>query len=69
MFSVLYFPLYLYVALPLISSALSSAKSIAPESKVATAWFAGWHAKNATPIFGVTDVSWEKYTKLTYSFA
>ncbi|KAL1680744.1 glycoside hydrolase family 18 protein [Schizophyllum commune] len=37
-------------------------------SKVATAWFAGWHT-NTTPSFTLDDVSWDKYTKLTYSFA
>lgn len=31
---------------------------------VASAWFAGWHADN----FTLDDVSWDKYTQLTYAF-
>ncbi|KAL0570536.1 hypothetical protein V5O48_011418 [Marasmius crinis-equi] len=34
-------------------------------SKVAMAWYAGWHAAD----FPVSDVSWEKYTHMTYAFA
>ncbi|KAJ7094485.1 glycoside hydrolase family 18 protein [Mycena belliarum] len=36
--------------------------------KIATAWYAGWHA-NSDPGFPLSKVSWEKYTQLTYSFA
>lgn len=35
-------------------------------SKVATGWFAGWHADTGFP---VSRVSWSKYTDLTYAFA
>jgi len=35
-------------------------------SKVATAWFAGWHSDVGFP---VSKVSWDKYTELTYAFA
>ncbi|KAJ7498589.1 endochitinase [Mycena latifolia] len=36
--------------------------------KVATAWYAGWHG-DSDPAFTLSQVSWEKYTELTYSFA
>ncbi|KDR84013.1 hypothetical protein GALMADRAFT_56576 [Galerina marginata CBS 339.88] len=36
------------------------------ESKVASAWYAGWHADTGFPL---SKVSWSKYTHLTYSFA
>ena len=32
---------------------------------VAAAWYAGWHASD----FTLDDVSWEKYTLMTYAFA
>lgn len=35
------------------------------ESRVATAWYAGWHAED----FPLSKVSWSKYTQLTYAFA
>ncbi|KAF7355625.1 Chitinase [Mycena sanguinolenta] len=39
-------------------------------SKIATAWYAGWHAPGqAVPSLALSQVSWEKYTHLTYSFA
>ncbi|KAJ6515538.1 glycoside hydrolase family 18 protein [Mycena sanguinolenta] len=39
-------------------------------SKVATAWYTGWHAPGqADPSFALSQVSWEKYTHLIYSFA
>ncbi|PPQ78226.1 hypothetical protein CVT25_015545 [Psilocybe cyanescens] len=38
------------------------------EPKVASAWYAGWHA-DSTPGFPLSEVSWSKYTHLTYSFA
>lgn len=34
-------------------------------AKVATAWYAGWHADD----FPLSKVSWSKYTQLTYAFA
>ncbi|KAJ7167523.1 glycoside hydrolase family 18 protein [Mycena filopes] len=36
--------------------------------KIATAWYAGWHA-NSDPAFSLSDVPWAKYTELTYAFA
>jgi len=36
------------------------------EPKVASAWYAGWHATMGFPL---SKVSWSKYTHLTYSFA
>ncbi|KAJ6539729.1 glycoside hydrolase family 18 protein [Mycena capillaripes] len=40
----------------------------AKQNKIATAWYAGWHAKS-DPAFSLSKVSWEKYTHLTYAFA
>ena len=33
-------------------------------NSVSAAWYAGWHADN----FTLDDVSWDKYTQLTYAF-
>ncbi|KAF8510380.1 glycoside hydrolase family 18 protein [Gautieria morchelliformis] len=33
---------------------------------VASTWFAGWHANSG---FAVSDISWNKYTHITYAFA
>ncbi|THU89045.1 glycoside hydrolase [Dendrothele bispora CBS 962.96] len=39
-------------------------------AKIAAGYFPGWLTLDAvTPILGGTNVSWEKYTKLTYAFA
>jgi len=35
-------------------------------SRVAAAWYAGWHADSGYPL---SKVSWSKYTHLTYAFA
>ena len=32
--------------------------------KVATSWYAGWHASD----FPLSAVSWDKYTQVTYAF-
>ncbi len=34
--------------------------------KVASAWFAGWHADEG---FDVNDIPWLKYTEVTFAFA
>jgi len=34
-------------------------------SKVAAAWYAGWHGEE----FPLSKVSWSKYTHLIYAFA
>ena len=66
--------------LPLISLTLLAVSAVARASTfpysfqareetvdlVAAAWFAGWHASKG---FAVANVSWEKYTHMTYSFA
>ncbi|KAF4588706.1 hypothetical protein EYR40_010260 [Pleurotus pulmonarius] len=39
---------------------------LAPRSKVATAWFAGWHADQGFP---VNKINWSQYTEMAYSFA
>ncbi|KAG6910992.1 hypothetical protein DXG01_006046 [Tephrocybe rancida] len=49
-------------ALPAICSPACRATS----NKVATAWFAGWHS---TTGFALSNVTWSKYTHLTYAFA
>ncbi|KAF5358984.1 hypothetical protein D9758_004836 [Tetrapyrgos nigripes] len=38
-------------------------------AKVASGYFPGWHAANATPAFDISDISWDKYTKLVFAFA
>ncbi|KAH7889046.1 glycoside hydrolase family 18 protein [Phlebopus sp. FC_14] len=38
----------------------------AQQSRVAAAWYAGWHATEGFPL---SDVSWAKYTTMIYSFA
>ncbi|KAH0587892.1 Chitinase A1 [Termitomyces sp. J132] len=40
--------------------------SPATPNKVATAWYAGWHS---TTGFALSNVTWSKYTHLTYAFA
>lgn len=54
-----------------VLSILQRATSIAPTSgtnhkPVAAAWYAGWHATEGFPL---SDVSWDKYNTLVYSFA
>ncbi|KAJ3551491.1 hypothetical protein NM688_g4674 [Phlebia brevispora] len=49
-----------------ISSTNNANSSNSTVEMVASAWFAGWHA---TEGFAVSNVSWEKYTHMTYSFA
>ncbi|TFK64051.1 endochitinase [Pluteus cervinus] len=34
--------------------------------KVASAWFAGWHASSG---FAVSNITWSKYTQMTFAFA
>ncbi|KAF8992509.1 glycoside hydrolase superfamily [Cyathus striatus] len=36
--------------------------------KVSAAWYAGWHAESI-PGFPLSDISWEKYTHMTFAFA
>ena len=68
--------------LPLLSLTLLAVSAVARASSfpysfqsrdasvdmVAAAWYAGWHA-NSDPAFPLANVSWDKYTHLTYSFA
>lgn len=46
--------------------ALSACKGFAAPARVATSWYAGWHADAGFPL---SKVSWGKYTHLTYAFA
>ena len=51
-------------------TALSVLHRVVPSSctdePVAAAWYAGWHATEGFPL---SDISWDKYTTLIYSFA
>jgi chitinase len=51
-----------------VLSILQRVTSLAPTSgaNVAAAWYAGWHATEGFPI---SDISWDKYNALIYSFA
>ncbi|KAF9567358.1 chitinase [Agrocybe pediades] len=61
-----------FLALSLVCVSLArgswalQATSTGSEPKVASAWYAGWHADAGFPL---SKVSWSKYTHLTYSFA
>jgi hypothetical protein len=47
-------------------SAATNGTSVAGNSTfVAAAWYAGWHAAD----FPIANVSWSKYSRMTYSFA
>ncbi|OJT02630.1 Chitinase A1 [Trametes pubescens] len=46
-------------------SSNSSSSSTSQTSRVAAGWYAGYHSTD----FPLSDVSWSKYTHLTYSFA
>jgi hypothetical protein len=60
---------FLALSLFTLASATSVDADVDIQSKstkhVAAAWYAGWHATN----FPLSDVSWEKYTHMTYAFA
>lgn len=46
-------------------SGSSNSSSSSQSSRVAAGWYAGYHSTD----FPLADVSWSKYTHLTYSFA
>jgi chitinase len=52
--------LHLAASLALLTSAHVA------RAKVAGAWYAGWHATNGYPI---SEISWDKYNTMYYSFA
>lgn len=54
------------LAIPSTTATDATASSNTTVEMVSAAWFAGWHA---TEGFAVANVSWEKYTHMTYSFA
>jgi len=57
----------LLVLLPALFHGLAVGQT---SSKIATAWYAGWHAPGqADPSLSLSQVSWAKYTELTYAFA
>ena len=51
-----------------VSQVSHAASVYSSNRKVASAWYAGWHA-TSTPSFPVSKISWSKYTHMTYSFA
>lgn len=50
---------------PSKSSGSSSSSGSSKSSKAAVGWYAGYHSTD----FPLSDVSWNKYTHLTFSFA
>ncbi|GLB34074.1 putative glycoside hydrolase family 18 protein [Lyophyllum shimeji] len=50
----------------LATVALPALGSPAGSTKVATAWYAGWHSTTGFPL---SNITWSKYTHLTYAFA
>ncbi|KAJ8077992.1 hypothetical protein AAF712_005605 [Marasmius tenuissimus] len=56
---------HIYAVNALIQARSSFNATILGGSKVAMAWYAGWHATD----FPLSSVSWEKYTHMTYAFA
>ena len=55
--------------IPLFISLFISVTLAQTVDVVSQSWFAGWHAVDVTPTFGVNDLSWEKYNSVVYSFA
>lgn len=53
------------LSLLVIASAASGCNGDDSTGSVSSAWYAGWHSGD----FSLGDVSWDKYTHLTYSFA
>lgn len=47
------------------STPSSTGKNVSSDDIVATTWYAGWHSQ----YLGVDDISWDKYTSVTYAFA
>ncbi|KAF7421024.1 hypothetical protein PC9H_011543 [Pleurotus ostreatus] len=50
----------------LLSSIVNGGTVPLATKKVATAWFAGWHADQGYP---VSKINWSQYTEMAYSFA
>ena len=65
----------LVASLPAGDTSLSSGFNFAAANAttvdmVSQTWFAGWHAVDSvSPVFAVSNVSWDKYTSVVYSFA
>ncbi|KAJ6538474.1 glycoside hydrolase family 18 protein [Mycena vulgaris] len=55
------------LTLPILFHGLAFGRS--NSQKIATAWYAGWHSTDSDPAFSLSQVSWNKYTQLTYAFA
>ncbi|PFH51321.1 glycoside hydrolase family 18 protein [Amanita thiersii Skay4041] len=53
--------LFAVLSLPVVQTGATPAK-------IASAWYAGWHA-DSQPAFPLTQVTWSKYTHMTYAFA
>lgn len=57
---------FVLLSLGLLAHGLPSFNKSDPSvGLVAATWYAGWHAE----LFPLANVSWEKYTHITYSFA
>ena len=52
------------LARQLNSNSSSSGSNTTEVEMVASAWYTGWHATD----FPLSNVSWDKYTQLTYAF-
>ncbi|KAJ7482387.1 endochitinase [Mycena galericulata] len=56
----------LLVLLPTLCRGLTLERKTS--SKIASAWYAGWHAES-DPAFPLSQIPWDRYTHLSYAFA
>ena len=54
--------------LSILQRVTSLATTSGTNEPVAAAWYAGWHA-TGTEAFPLSDISWDKYNTVIYSFA
>ncbi|TFY78393.1 hypothetical protein EWM64_g5618, partial [Hericium alpestre] len=55
----------LHIPIPRHSRIAARQNAVAADSLVAASWYAGWHAEDLP----IANISWSKYTHMTYSFA
>ncbi|KAJ7639210.1 chitinase [Roridomyces roridus] len=60
-------PLLLSSVLAVFHGFALAAKPTAPS--IAMGWYAGWHGANVDPVFGISQIPWDRYTHMAYSFA
>lgn len=60
-----FLPLSLLLFYVCVAASSLNASSLNSNSKIAAAWYAGWHAQ----YFPLSQVSWSKYTHIIYAFA